>query len=95
MRENKQGMSEKKINYCEKLSDVSQPILVQMYKNVLFITNQILHELPRFVVLNRFIMLTYFIQKISEAIHVVKMKFSTNEFAFEPGGFMNDFRRWL
>ena len=75
------------------MSDVRQPILVPMYKDVLFITNQILHELPSFFILNRFIMLTYFIQKTSEAIHVVKMKFSTNEFAFDPGGFMNDFIR--
>ena len=71
------------------MSDVKQPILVPMCKDVLFITNQIYNQLSTFVVLNRFIMITYFIQKISDMMHVVKENFSTKIFVFDPGGRLN------
>ena len=61
VRENKQDTSEKKINDCATIRYVIQPILVPMYKDVLFITNKIHNQLFSFVVLNRFIMLTCFI----------------------------------
>ena len=89
MRENKSGISEKNINVCAKMSDVKQPILVPMYKDVLFITNQIHNQLSTFVVLNRFIMITYFIQKTSDMMHVVKENFSTKIFVFDPEGCLN------
>ena len=71
VRENKPVMSEKNINLCAKISDMSQPILVPMYKDVLFITNQIHYQLSSLVVLNRFIIMTHFIHKTSDMMHVV------------------------
>ena len=89
MRENKPDMSENNINVCAKMSDVRQPILVPMYKDVLFITNQIHHQLSSFVILNRLIIMTYFIKKTSDMMKIVKEKLSTKIFMFDPGGFMN------
>ena len=89
VRENKSDKSEKNIDACSKMSDVRQPILVPMYKDVLFITNQIHNQLSCFVVLNRFIMVTHFIQKTSDMMYVVKAKFSTKMFVFDPGGYLN------
>ena len=77
-------MSEKNINTCAKISDVSQPILVPMYKDVLFITNQIYNQLSSFVILNMFIMLAYLIQKISDVMQHVKENVSTKLFMFDP-----------
>ena len=39
VRENKSGISEKNINVCAKVSDVRQPILVPIYKDIFFIIN--------------------------------------------------------
>ena len=71
------------------MSDVRQPILVPMYKDVLFITNQIHHQLSSFIILNRFIMLACLIQKISDVINIVKENFSTKMFVFDCGGRLN------
>ena len=89
VKENKLGISENNINVCAKMSDVRQPILVPMYKDVLFITNQIHNQLSTLVVVNRFIMITYFIQKTSDMMHVVKENFSTKIFVYDPGGRLN------
>ena len=89
MKENKSGISENNINVYAKISDVRQPILVLMYKDILFITNQIHHQLSSFVVLNRLIIMTHFIQKISDMMHIMKENFSTKIFVFDPGGRLN------
>ena len=48
VKENKSGISENNINVCEKMSDMRQPILIPMYKDILFITNEIHHQLSSF-----------------------------------------------